>query len=128
MAEKIHHATISLERTYDSPVELVFSEFADPKTRAQWSTSSNDALVYDEADFREGGRDVFRCGPRNDLKFQGITTYHAILPNQCVISSETLTDKGTRLAVALNTLEFAPAGEGTRLKITVQIVSFIGPG
>ena len=128
MEEKLHHDTIKLERAYSAPVERVFSEFADPQVRAKWSAPSNDALVYDEADFRPGGRDVFRCGPPNDLKFGGVTIYHEIVPNRRVIWTETLSEGATRLAVALNSLEFERSAEGANLKFTVQIVSFVGPG
>jgi uncharacterized protein YndB with AHSA1/START domain len=128
MEEKLHHDTIKLERAYSAPVERVFSEFADPRVRAKWSAPSNDALVYDEADFRPGGRDVFRCGPPNDLKFGGVTIYHEIVPNRRVIWTETLSEGATRLAVALNSLEFERSAEGANLKFTVQIVSFVGPG
>ena len=62
MREKLHH-----ERAYAVPAERVFSQFADPQARAKWSTPANDALVYDEASFREGGRDLFPCGPPNNL-------------------------------------------------------------
>ena len=50
------------------------------------------------------------------------------MPNKCVISTEILTEGGKRLAVALNTLSFEATGEGTTLKVTVQLVSFVGPG
>jgi len=89
---------------------------------------SNDALVYDEADFREGGCDVFRCGPPNNLKFRGVTTYHVIIPNRCVISTETVTEGATSLAIALNSLEFEPSVEGANIKVTVQTISFVGRG
>lgn len=128
MKEKMHHATITLEHAYAVRVERVFSEFADPRARAKWSAPSNDALVYDEADFREGGRDVFRCGPRNDLKFRGVTTYHVIVPNRCVVSTESLSEGTTQLAIALNTLEFESTAVGANLRLTVQIASFVGPG
>ena len=128
MKEKVHHTTIKLERAYAVPIERVFSEFADPRARAKWSAPSHDALVYDEADFREGARDVFRCGPPNDLKFRGATTYQVIIPNRCVISTETLSEGTTQLAVALNTLEFEPTAVGAILRLTVQIASFVGPG
>ena len=128
MKEKVHHATIKLERAYAAPIERVYSEFADPRARAEWSAPSNDALVYDEAEFREGARDVFRCGPLSDLKFRGVTTYQVIIPNRCVISTETLSQGTTRLAVALNTLEFEPTAVGAILRLTVQIASFVGPG
>jgi uncharacterized protein YndB with AHSA1/START domain len=127
MGETIHHATINLQGFYAAPVERVFSEFADPVARARWSAPSSDALVYEAADFREGGRDLFRCGPPKDLKFRGETTYLVIVPNKCVVSTETLVEGGRRLAVALNTLHFETSGEGAMLKVTVQMVSFVGP-
>jgi uncharacterized protein YndB with AHSA1/START domain len=125
---KVHHAIIALEKAYATPVERVFSEFADPRARAKWSAPSRDALVYEEADFREGARDIFRCGPPGNLTFRGVTTYQVIIPNRCVISTESLSEGGTQLAVALNTLEFEPTGDGTILRLTVQIASFAGPG
>lgn len=124
----LHSATVILEHTYSAPVEQVFAEFADPVVRAKWSVPVNDGLVYVEADFREGKGDVFRCGPPGDLRFRGVTTYHVIIQNQCVISTEALTEDGERCAVALNTLEFQPVAEGTTLKVTLQIVSFVGAG
>jgi uncharacterized protein YndB with AHSA1/START domain len=127
MTEKLHHATIKVEHAYSASVERVYQEFANPQARAKWSAPSNDALVYDESDFREGGRDVFRCGPANDLRFLGTTTYQAIVPNRHVISTETVAEGDTCLAVALNTLEFEPTGEGSHLTVTIQIVSFVGP-
>jgi uncharacterized protein YndB with AHSA1/START domain len=126
--ERPQHATITLERTYRAPLERVFSEFADPVARARWSAPSNDALIYDQTEFRAGGRDLFRCGPKNDPKFRGETLYHLIVPNRRVVSSETLDVDGQRLAVSLNTLDFEPAGEGTNLKVTVQMVSLVGAG
>jgi uncharacterized protein YndB with AHSA1/START domain len=128
MSGNPHHATITLERLYPVPLERVFSEFADPVARARWSAPSNDILIYDEADFRVGGRDRFRCGPRSDPRFHGETIYHLIVPNERVVSSEILDTDGQRLAVSLTTLDFEPTGEGTKLKVTVQMVSFAGPG
>jgi uncharacterized protein YndB with AHSA1/START domain len=113
---------------YPSPVERVFSEFADPRARARWSAPSNDVLIYDETDFRVGGGDRFRCGPKSDPKFRGETVYHIIVPNERVVSSENLDLDDQRLAVSLTTLDFEPSSEGTNLKVTVQMVSFVGPG
>src|SRR5258708_6434010 len=127
MSDKLQHATIKLQHSYSAPLELVFSEFADPSARARWSAPSNDELVYDEADFQIGGKDVFRCGPKGDLKFRGETHYLDIVPNARVVSSETVDVDGPRLAAALTTLHFAPAKEGTNLTTTIQVVSFGGP-
>jgi uncharacterized protein YndB with AHSA1/START domain len=126
--ERAQHATITLERTYPAPLERVFSEFADPVARARWSPPANDVLIYDQTDFREGGRDLFRCGPESAPRFRGETWYHLIVPNQRVISSETVDVNGQRVAVSLNTLDLEATGEGTALKLTVQMVSLVGAG
>ena len=127
MNSKPQHATIKLEHSYAAPLERVFSEFADPVARARWSAPSNDALIYDEADFRVGGKDVFRCGPKGNPKFRGETRYLHVVPNARVVSSETVDMDGQRLAVALITLDFEPTDDGTNLTVTLQIVSFAGP-
>ena len=127
MNNKPLHATIKLEHSYSAPLERVFSEFADPVARARWSAPSNDVLIYDEADFRVGGKDVYRCGPKGDLKVRGETRYLHIVANTRVVSSETVDVDGQRLAVALTTLDFEPLDDGTNLTVTVQIVSFAGP-
>ena len=123
-----HHATIVLERDYEATPSRVFAEFANPAVRAQWSAPSGDELIYDETAFMVGGRDVFRCGPKGAPKFQGETTYHLIVPGRCVISSEVVEADGQHLAVSLNTLELEEAAGGSKLKLTVQIVSSVGEG
>jgi len=124
----IHHATIRLEHSYAASPERVFAEFADPVARTRWSAPSEDDLIYDEADFRVGGKDVFRCGPKGDPKFRGETRYLLIVPNMRVVSSETLDMDGQHLAISLTTLDFEPVQEATSLTVTVQIISFVGPG
>jgi len=121
-----HHATIVLEHLYNSTPSRIFTEFADPVVRAGWAAPSGDELTYEEAAFKVGGRDVFRCGPKGDPKFRGETVYHLIEPDKCVVSSETLESGGQHLAVSLNTLELEPTANGTRLKLTIQIVSSVG--
>ena len=128
MNGKSEHATIMLERSYPAPLERVFSEFADPVARARWSPPSEDVLIYDEADFRIGGRDVFRCGPKGDPRFRGETRYLLIVPNARVVSSETIHVEGQCLAASLATLDFEPIESATNLTVIVQIVSFVGPG
>jgi uncharacterized protein YndB with AHSA1/START domain len=121
-----HHATIVLERAYGATPSRVFAEFANPLVRAQWSAPVGDELIYDETAFKVGGRDVFRCGPKGDLKFRGETSYHLILPGRCVVSSETMEADGKHLAVSLSTLELEETAIGSNLKLTIQIVSSAG--
>jgi uncharacterized protein YndB with AHSA1/START domain len=127
MNNKLQHATIKLEHSYSASLERVFSEFADPVARARWSAPSDDALIYDEADFRVDGKDIFHCGPKGDPKFRGETRYLVIVPNARVVSSETVDIDGQHLAVSLTTLDFDSTEDATILTVTVQIVSFVGP-
>jgi hypothetical protein len=48
------------------------------------------------------------------------------VPNQRIVSAETLALDGTRLAVSLSITEFVDCGESTSLKSTVQILSLVG--
>lgn len=128
MNDKLQHATIKLQHSYSAPIDRVFSEFADPIARARWSAPSDDELIYDESDFRIGGKDVFRCGPKGNPKFRGETRYLDIVPNAHIISTETLDVDEQRLSVALTTLDFEPTEYGTNLTATIQVVSFAGPG
>jgi uncharacterized protein YndB with AHSA1/START domain len=121
------HATLVFEREISASPKAVFAAFADPAARAQWGTPSDTAvLIYDDADFREGGQDHFRCGPKASPNIHGATHYLDIVPDSRVISSETLVVDGRRLCVSLTTLELAADGNKTKLKSTTQLASFIG--
>lgn len=120
------HATLVFEREVLAPVADVFSAYADARVRAAWSAPSNDTIIYDHEEFREGCQDRFRCGPGVSPNIHGTTHYWEIVPNRRIVSSEVLSTQGMRLAVSLITTEFAELGNATKLKSTVQIVSFVG--
>ena len=121
------HVTLVFDREIPAPVEDVFAAFADPVTRTEWGAPSDTAVViYDEADFREGGQDRFRCGAKSNPNIHGTTRYLDIVSNRRVVSSETIVVEGKRLCVSLTTLELTPDGGKTRLKSTTQLASFIG--
>src|SRR5579871_3700483 len=126
MERKPQYATITLIRSYRVPPSQVFAEFANPIARACWSTPSEDVLIYNEADFRTDGRDIFRCCSKDRPKFSGETRYLVIVPDRRVVASETLDADGQRISVCLNTQEFDAAEDGTILTMTLQIVSFAG--
>jgi uncharacterized protein YndB with AHSA1/START domain len=124
-----HHGTLVFGRTYDAPIARIYAAFADPVARASWSAPSDTAtFVYDETDFRIGGRDVFRCGSKSDPRYRGETRYHNIVPECLIISTEVIDELDKRLSVAIATVELGREGERTKLKLTIQVVSFDGPG
>lgn len=121
------HATLIFERDVPAPIEKVFAAFADLRARCEWGAPSDTAvLIYDEADFREGGQDRFRCGAKANPNIHGVTRYLDIVANRRVVSSETISMDGRRLCASLTTLELAANGDTTKLTSTTQLASFVG--
>lgn len=129
MTDHMVHGTFVFERRLEAPVETVFAAFADPVRRASWSAPSETAaFFYDEADFREGGRDVFRCGSKSNPQYTGTTTYLSIVPSQRISTAEVVEAAGETLMVSLITTVLEGDGAGTQLRMIVQVTSFKGEG
>jgi uncharacterized protein YndB with AHSA1/START domain len=123
------HGTVVVERTLEVPVSRVYAAFADAKERASWGAPSDTAVfIYDEADFRIGGRDLARCGPKEDPRFRVEARYVDIVDERRVVWTEAIRDVDRPLAANITTLELQPNGRCTRMKVTVQVTSFVGPG
>jgi uncharacterized protein YndB with AHSA1/START domain len=99
----------------------------DPVARARWSPPSDTAiLIYDEAEFRVGGSDVFRCGAKTDPRYRGETRYHDIVANRRIVWTEVIDELDKRLSVTVTTLELEPDGERAKFKLTVQLAALDG--
>jgi uncharacterized protein YndB with AHSA1/START domain len=127
--QDLKHETLMFERTCAAPVERVFAAFADPVERANWGTPSETAaFIYDKVDFREGGADVFRCGDKSNPQYRGVTTYYDIVPNERIVSSETVETEGRKLLISMATTTLQAEGNGTTVTVTVQLTSLVGEG
>lgn len=125
----ISHGTVHVQRTIEAHVDRVYAAFADPKEREAYAAPSETAVfIYDETDFRVGGRDVARCGPKADPRFRVETRYIAIAPLQHVVSAETIHDGEMLLATNITTVEFEASQQRTTVSIAVQVASFVGQG
>jgi uncharacterized protein YndB with AHSA1/START domain len=121
------HATLVFQREIGVPVDATFAAYEDIKARTIWGAPSESAiLLYDRADFREGGEDHFRCGAKNNPDIHGRTRYLEIIRNARIVSLETIDVVGRRLCASLNTLELTPTAQGTSLLLTVQVTSYVG--
>ena len=118
----VTHAMFSLERTYDAPVKRVWDAFATEAGKASWFSGPEDSWTPLERvfDFREGGRErargQFHNGPVSDFQAQ----YHEIAEGERIVLAYDMFIDEVRISVSLQTVEFAPAGKGTRLRITEQ--------
>jgi len=121
------HATIVMERTYNASPQRVFNAWSDIEARKRWSAPAADIRIeYEEADFREGGRDVSRCiEPGND-DYVAAVTYIDIKRDQRIAFVEDVTHGKKRVSAALISVELSPRGAATHLVLTMQIASFDG--
>lgn len=123
----ITHATIVIERTYKATPARVFRAWEDKEARERWQTPDPSIQIrFEESDFREGGRDVSRCIEKDVVDFVATVFYLDIRPNESIVFTESVAQGDANVSAALISVEFAPASEGTRLLVTMQIAALGG--
>lgn len=122
----ITHDTLTFAQPVRACSSVVWAAFADSKQRAIWGVPVGEAQMYDESNFRVGGRDRYRCGPPQTLEFQGVVDYVHIIPESLIVHTDTVTIGDRTLTVALLTWEFEGAGDTTVTRLTDQVTSFVG--
>ncbi len=126
-ARSTEHATFVIERTYDAAPARVFAAWADPAAKRRWFGDPDDpANGAHELDFRVGGRETNRGGPPGGPVYVYEARYHDIVPNERIAYAYTMDMDGQRISVSVTTVEFVPAGDGTRLVFTEQGAFFDG--
>lgn len=117
----VAHATFTIERRYDAPPARVFRAFADPAVKRRWFAEGEGWEVEAfEADFQVGGHERSRFRHRGGPLITNDTIYQDIVPEQRIIIAYNMTIGGERISASLATMQFEPAGSGTRLIFTEQ--------
>jgi uncharacterized protein YndB with AHSA1/START domain len=123
----IAHATIVMERTYAASPQRVFNAWADVEARKRWgSPAENIRIEYEEADFREGGRDISRCIEPGNEDYLAQVSYIDIKRDRRIAFVEDISHGKRRVSAALVSVEFTAKGGATQLVLTLQIASFDG--
>ena len=117
----VTHATFTVERHYQVPPRRVFAAWADPAAKARWFAGPEEfgGNSY-ESDFRVGGREVSRGGPKGGPVHTYSALYHDIVENERIVYSYDMHLDETRISVSLATVEFKSEWQGTRLVFTEQ--------
>jgi uncharacterized protein YndB with AHSA1/START domain len=121
---KMLHDTIVMERTYNTSPARVFAAWESVEARLRWSIPFPEAgAVYDQAEFRVGGLDIMRCGPRDDMRFLAHVRYLEILPDRRIVMAERVAEDGKIRAASLITIEFEPVDPKSDARATKQTVT-----
>jgi uncharacterized protein YndB with AHSA1/START domain len=117
----VTHASFTIERSYPASPKRVFNAWADPKAKARWFDSPADWQTLEASfDFRVGGRETNRGGPKGGAVHSFNAIYQDIVPNERIIYNYDMHLDETRISVSLTTVEFKPDGTGTKLVFTEQ--------
>ena len=82
----VTHATIVVERTYDASPARVFAAWADPVAKARWFASPEEWGPDEfELDFRVGGREINRGGPKGGPVYTYDARYQDIVADERIV-------------------------------------------
>jgi uncharacterized protein YndB with AHSA1/START domain len=123
----VQHSTIVLERTYNVSPARIFAAWSNSAERVQWDVPGHDWELADhQQDFRVGGRETSRFGPKGDPKHWAEGRYLDIVPDARIVSAGTMHSGDMRTSATLCTIELVANGTGTRLILTDQSAFFDG--
>ena len=117
------HGTFVLERTYRHSPARVFAAWK-PEAKIRWMGCHEGAEHH--VDFREGGRETYRGGPPGGPVYLTEMRYYEILTDRRIVYAYEMHAGEERVSVSLVTVDFEPAGAGTRLVFTEQGVFLDG--
>ena len=113
------HGSFSIERTYKASPAQVYAAFATKEGKQGWFVGGPGySVVERDFDFRIGGTEHLIGRWENGTISQFDARYFDIIPLERIVYAYEMHINGTKISVSLATIEFRPAGEGTRLTIT----------
>lgn len=121
--QRVKHASFTIERTFKAPPKRVFAAWATPEAKAKWfaGTAGESKEEIREFNFREGGSDRLRTRWNSGRISDFRNTYWEIIPDKRIVYAyEMYMNDAFRMSVSLATIEFEPAGTGTRMTLTEQ--------
>lgn len=124
---QVRHETITFERRFRHPAARVYAALIDPDAREIWAPPSPDYnMTFTESDIRVGGREVCVCGPGEAEGVTVTSIYHALLPAQGLVFSESIGAPDEPATVSLVTVTLTEAAGETTLSATIQAADLSG--
>lgn len=128
MAEpSIEHASFTIERRYEAPRAEVFAAWADPAAKARWFSGPDEWDVDPhELDFRIGGRELSRGGPKGGAVHTYNAIYWDIVPDERIVYTYEMLMDDTRVSVSLVTVALTSNRDATVLTLSEYGAFFDG--
>ncbi|MEM9872847.1 MAG: SRPBCC domain-containing protein [Pseudomonadota bacterium] len=125
---KAEFGQLQFERRLEAAPSRVFEALISAEDRMAWGPPDTGSVVLIDGQpaAAPGARELSRCGPRDNPYVDVATDWILIEAPSRLIYAETLTAEGAPLGTSLATNELESAGGGTVLRLTVQLVSFVG--
>lgn len=132
MQEPIVHNTFTVERSYPTTPERLFTAFAEAAEKVAWYAAGDLRAVEEYSlDFRVGGAERLRARLKPGTPFPGAALFYDnrfedIVANERIVMTSTMTFMDKRVSSSLETFEFHETNEGTNLVFTHQAAFFPG--
>jgi len=119
---------LQFERSLSTAPARVFTALTSPEDRMAWGPPDPQSVVLIEGQPAPapGVRELSRVGPRENPYVDVATDWVIIEAPTRLLYTETLSAEGEALGTSMATCELTPNGDGTTLRVTVQLVSFVG--
>lgn len=115
------HEMIVMERELKAAPQRVFRAWADPEARRRWATPKPEWEAAEQShDFRVGGNEVSRFGPRGDPYLKAETHYLHIAVDHRIIMAGTMFAHDVPISCSMATVELQDRGAGTHMIYTEQ--------
>jgi uncharacterized protein YndB with AHSA1/START domain len=124
-----NHATFVIERTYPTAAPTrTFAAWTDAKAKEVWMDDpdyqSNGSKS--ELEFAVGGHERFGGLSPDGTSYSYEAVYYDIVPDERIVYCYEMYSGSERMSVSVTTVEFGPAGQGTKLTYTEQAVFLDG--
>ncbi|MGH6876510.1 MAG: SRPBCC family protein, partial [Rhizomicrobium sp.] len=123
LKRSVVHATFSVERTYEAPLERVFRALSDETAKSKWFSGEAGRwqMIERRMDFRVGGRERLKGRWDRGVVSTFDAIYHDIVPNERIVYTYDMHLDEAKISVSLATIQLrAENANRTALKITEQ--------
>jgi uncharacterized protein YndB with AHSA1/START domain len=119
--EPITHSDFSIERIYDASPERVFAAWSTIEIKQRWFIGPAEwSQIRRELVLETGGREILRGRFTNGRETSYEAHFYEVIQNERIVYAYDMHLTGVHHSVSLATVEFEPAGAGTRLVYTEQ--------